>query len=127
MATVSDWLKNLHVQILAVLVLIAVYVGNVCACSTRSGAARAAVKSDLRILASAQKAFWAVEERYALTMSELRFEPSAGASIVIEGATATGWSARGNHTDTEWTCAIYVGDAPPPREDAVNGVVVCWE
>jgi len=127
MTKVSDWLKILHIQILAVLVLFAVYVGNACACSTRGQAARAAVKSELRNLASAQEAFWADEGRYALTESELHFEPSPAVSLVIEGATATGWSARGDHPDTQWTCAIYVGDAPPPREDATDGLVVCWE
>jgi hypothetical protein len=127
MANVGDWLKILHIQILAVLILLAVLVGNMCACSTTSDAARAAVKSDLRRLASAQEVFRADEDRYALLASDLGFEPSLAVSIVMEGATATGWSARGDHPDMRWTCAIYAGDAPPARENAKDGEVVCWE
>ncbi|MCZ6917040.1 MAG: pilin [Gemmatimonadetes bacterium] len=127
MASVADWLKIIHFQILAVLVLAAVYVGNTCACSTKDKAVRAAVKSDLRNLGTAQEMLWADEGHYALTWSSLDFESSIGVSIVIDGATSTGWSARGTHPAMRWTCAIYVGDAPRPREDAVEGEVVCWE
>ena len=127
MLSVGDWLKIIHIQILAVLVLFAVFVGNICACSTRADVARAALKSDLRNLVASQEAFWKDEGRYAWTGSRLDFAASTGVSIVIEGATETGWSARGDHPHTPWICAIYVGDAPSPREDALDGEVVCWE
>jgi hypothetical protein len=85
----------------------------------------AAVRSDLRNLIIAQERYFADHVRYAVSIDSLQYRPSAGVEIELTAATPTGWSASARHTGAEFTCVIFVGNAPRPRPDAVEGAPLC--
>lgn len=112
---------------IGVLLLSVMLAPRACGCSTREGAYRAAMKSDLRYLASAEEAYYADHETYAASESDLDYASSVGVSIHINQATADGWWASAIHSGTTMQCAIFVGDVEPPASDAQPGAPYCWE
>ncbi len=78
--------------------------------ATREKAYFAAMKSDLKNLASQQEIYYS--DLYAYTSSEvdLGFVSSNGVTVLITGPSATGWSATAVHAamSTEG-CSIYYG------------------
>ncbi len=112
---------------IGVLLLSVMLVPSTCGCSTREGAYRAAMKSDLRYLASAEEVYYADHETYVASESDLDYTSSTGVSIHINQATADGWWASAIHSGTTMQCAIFVGDVEPPASDAQPGAPYCWE
>jgi type II secretory pathway pseudopilin PulG len=82
---------------------------------TRERAYLAAMRSDLRNLASQEEIFYADNFRYTADLTAIRFVASDGVTIVISGATEMGWAATTTHAALpESGCAIYFGDVTPP-------------
>jgi hypothetical protein len=70
----------------------------VCGCSARGGAYAAAMKSDLKNLASAQEIHLADHGRYSSTVESIELVPSDGVTVTIEWAGDRGWAARAVHS-----------------------------
>ena len=88
----------------------------------------ALMKGDLRNLATAQEAYSGDNGAYyggAVPSATLVYNPSAGVTINIVVATASGWSATASSAQTTRTCAIYLGSAPPLAPATVEGRVGC--
>lgn len=94
--------------------------------NTKGKAKLAAMKSDLRNMATAQEAYFYSHQNYSATLDSLSLMPSPGDSITINESTATGWSATSQDPIAyPHTCTVFVGTAialPPATSD---GVVAC--
>ena len=82
---------------------------------TRERAYYAAMKSDLRTLASREEAYFSDHGTYTDDPASLRFVTSGGVTATIT-ASADGWAATVTHSalDREDGCAIYHGSANAP-------------
>ena len=79
--------------------------------ATREKAYFAAMKSDLKNLASQQEIYYSDEYTYSSSTTNLGFVMSDAVAVGI-AATATGWSATATHealTAATQGCAIYYG------------------
>ena len=84
--------------------------------ATREKAYFAAMKSDLKNLASQQEIYYADEYTYSNVTTNLGFVQSEAVHVGIV-ASATGWSATATHealTAGTQGCAIYYGQAASP-------------
>ena len=94
--------------------------------STRDKAYQAAMKSDLRNLATAQEAYFFDNTTYASLESLGRmFTPTTGVTIEINTFSATAWSATARHENSVAVCAIFMGNAPPPMDEMREGEPTC--
>ncbi len=84
--------------------------------ATREKAYFAAMKSDLKNLASQQEIYYSDEYAYSTTAANLGFVSSDGVTVAIGAGNATGWSATAIHSamTTADGCGIYYGDASAP-------------
>jgi len=83
----------------------------------------AAMKSDLKNLASQEEIFFSDNDAYSASHQELTFVSSNGVKVTVY-ASAEGWAARATHDalpDSE-ACAMYYGNAPPHGIDALEDV-----
>jgi hypothetical protein len=80
-------------------------------------AALTAEKAELRRLVSANEVFHARNKRYAANTAELAgFRAGAGITVVINGASATGWSATATSAEAQGkSCVIWVGAVTRPK------------
>ena len=79
--------------------------------NTKEKAYLAAMKSDLRNLATAQEAYLSDYSAYAASASAANFSPSTGVTVAsITPYSGRGWFAHTTHTATAKTCAIAVGN-----------------
>ena len=94
---------------------------------SRRTARSSALRAELRNILLEQDIYFTNNKRYATTLGELNFLPSAGTVVeFLEDATETGWRAKVTNPDaTPAACAIYVGTAErvPPAEN--SGVINC--
>jgi prepilin-type N-terminal cleavage/methylation domain-containing protein len=102
--------------------------------ATREKAYFAAMKSDLKNLASQQEIYYSDEYAYTTDEVDLTFTNSDGVMITIDEAHASGWSASAWHqalTNAEG-CSIFYGSAtapagPPPAAGIQPGEVACTD
>jgi hypothetical protein len=93
----------------------------------------AAMKGDLRRLVSANEVYHVKNKRYASDVSALSgFQASSGVTVVLLGASATGWSGKATSAALPGkSCVIFVGavSAAPKTEaeglSAPEAVAVC--
>jgi prepilin-type N-terminal cleavage/methylation domain-containing protein len=95
--------------------------------NTKGKANAAALRSDLRNLASAQEAYFYEHSTYADSPELLNMSSSPGVILTIISATAAGWSAKVTHPQSyPLTCAIYAGTVEsPPVPTTAEGLVAC--
>jgi prepilin-type N-terminal cleavage/methylation domain-containing protein len=94
--------------------------------NSREKAIMAAMKSDLRNLASAQESYFYDYIAYTQTLANLvAFRPSTGVTITINQATMGGWSATAAHANTTRQCFLFVGNASPLGAATTEGQVAC--
>ncbi|MCH7855490.1 MAG: prepilin-type N-terminal cleavage/methylation domain-containing protein [Gemmatimonadetes bacterium] len=82
--------------------------------ATREKAYFAAMKSDLKNLASQQEIYYSDEYAYTTVAVDLGFVSSSGVTVAIGVATADGWSATAVHSAMNGVddgCSIYYGTA----------------
>ncbi len=81
--------------------------------ATREKAYFAAMKSDLKNLASQQEIYYSDTYAYTNTIASLGFVTSDGVGVTMTVANATGWNAIATHAALAGTegCGIYYGDA----------------
>ena len=84
--------------------------------ATREKAYFAAMKSDLKNLASQQEIYYSDTYSYSTSAGDLAFTNSDGVTVSIPAANTTGWSASAVHQGltTSEGCAIYYGSAAAP-------------
>jgi prepilin-type N-terminal cleavage/methylation domain-containing protein len=84
--------------------------------ATREKAYFAAMKSDLKNLASQQEIYYSDYYAYTTNQTNLGFVSSEGVNVTVGAATGTGWSATATHSALAATegCAIYYGGATAP-------------
>jgi prepilin-type N-terminal cleavage/methylation domain-containing protein len=88
--------------------------------NTKAKAYAAAMKSDLRNLITQQEGYFGDNATYTTDKTALGVSESAGVTVTITSATATGWSATANHTGTSITCAIANGDGTNAIDATAN-------
>lgn len=95
--------------------------------ATREKAYYAAMKSDLKNLASQQEIYYADNYTYTDNTDDLGFASSEGVTVAIGAPTATGWSATAIHSglDAASLCAIFAGDADPVAPATQAGAIEC--
>ena len=83
--------------------------------ATREKAYFAAMKSDMKNLASQQEIYYADNYSYTTSTSNLTYVASQGVTVGI-AATSSGWSATATHSalGASQGCAIYYGTATAP-------------
>jgi len=83
--------------------------------ATREKAYFAAMKSDLKNLASQQEIYYSDAYSYSSATTDLSFTNSDGVNVDID-ATSSGWSASATHAalGTSEGCAIFYGTATAP-------------
>ena len=83
--------------------------------ATREKAYYAAMKSDLKNLASQQEIYYADNYSYTNSATALAFVKSQGVTVGI-GHSVSGWSATATHSalGTTMGCAIYYGTSSAP-------------
>jgi type IV pilus assembly protein PilA len=97
--------------------------------NTKQKATVAAMRSDLRNLASTQEAYWVENRTYyggVIPDPALQFTPTGGVTITIVNATDAGWSAQATALPlTLQTCVIFYGTTPPIPPAQADGAVAC--
>jgi type IV pilus assembly protein PilA len=66
--------------------------------NTKQQAYLATLKEDLRNLVTAEEAYFSDFTTYTGTLTTTQFNPSAGVTYSVTGATGTGWAATATHT-----------------------------
>jgi len=85
--------------------------------ATREKAYFAAMKSDLKNLASQQEIYYSDYYAYTDVATDLGFVQSSGVTVTIQNTSATGWAASATHQALDPTtdgCGIYYGSATAP-------------
>ena len=86
----------------------------------------AAIRSDLRNLATAQEEYLSVHGVYADDVASLDYTSSEGVVVTIVERVVGGWSATTTHPMSyPLTCAIFYGTAAPLDPATQEGVIVC--
>jgi prepilin-type N-terminal cleavage/methylation domain-containing protein len=98
--------------------------------ATREKAYFAAMKSDLKNLASQQEIYYSDYYTYTSNSTNLGFVDSEGVTVVIAGVSTSGWNATATHTalGTALGCAIYYGESTAPGSPtapSAPGEVAC--
>lgn len=94
--------------------------------NTKGKANAAALKSDLRNMATAQEAYFYDNNTYATAVGLLTFKVSPGVVLSIVDATESGWSARATHPASyPLTCALYQGNVSAATPATVEGLIGC--
>ena len=82
--------------------------------ATRERAYYAAMKSDLKNLASQQEIYYADHYSYTNSITNLGFTESEAVNVTLSSVTASGWAATATHdalTGANDGCALYYGVA----------------
>jgi type IV pilus assembly protein PilA len=94
--------------------------------NTKGKANAAALKSDLRNLATAQEAYFYDNSTYATAVTQLSYGHSPGVVLTILDATGSGWSARATHPASyPLTCALFQGNVAAATPATVEGLIGC--
>ncbi len=94
--------------------------------NTKGKANAAALKSDLKNLASAQEAYFYDNSTYAAQLNNLQYRSSNGVTVTIGTATTSGWSASATHPASfPLTCAIFIGGVPALSPAVSEGQIGC--
>jgi hypothetical protein len=90
--------------------LLVMFAPSACACSTKSAAYRAKLRSDLRNLVAAEQAYYDEHGRYATTLDTTRFRASTGVVIDSIVVTPVGFRARASYPEgTTEHCRVDYG------------------
>jgi prepilin-type N-terminal cleavage/methylation domain-containing protein len=88
--------------------------------NTKEKAYLASMKADLHNLVTAEESYLGDNMTYATATTQLQYRSSAGITVTISTATASGWSATAMHNGTTVTCAIFYGSGATPLAPATQ-------
>ena len=94
--------------------------------ATKGKANAAALRSDLRNMATAQEGYFYENGAYANSLASLNYTPTTGVIFTFGAASAGGWSASVTHP-LAWPikCALFIGSAPPLPPATTEGIMAC--
>ena len=117
------------IELLIVVVVIAILTGIAMPKlqQVKGRARSAALRADLRNLATAQEQYLGDNHIYAASLGVLPYTSSEGVVVtIVEGGTGIGWSATTTHPQSyPITCAIFHGQAAPVAPATQEGVITC--
>jgi type IV pilus assembly protein PilA len=116
------------IELMVVLVVIGILVAVLIPrwANSRDRAFQAAMKSDLRNLASAEESYFYDNATYTTALSSLAaYRASQGVVITVNEASAGGWSATAVHANASRQCYLYIGNVSPVGAAKAEGQVVC--
>jgi prepilin-type N-terminal cleavage/methylation domain-containing protein len=94
--------------------------------NTKGKANAAALRADLRNLASAQEAYFFEKSSFSTDPELLKFVTSPGVVLTIITADGAGWSAKATHPlSFPLTCALFSGKVAAPAPASTEGLVAC--
>lgn len=95
--------------------------------ATREKAYYAAMKSDLKNLASQQEIYYADNYAYTTNVNALGFSNSEGVTVAIGTGDATGWSATAMHSGLANAniCAVFAGQHAAVSPATQPGAIEC--
>ena len=94
--------------------------------NTREKTHVAAMKSDLRNLATAEEAFFHDSAHYTKSFAAMAyFVPTEGDSVMVNEATNMGWSATAFSANTPRRCYVFSGAATPVGGAPIEGSIHC--
>lgn len=94
--------------------------------NTKGKANLAALKSDLRNLATAEEAYFYQNGSYTSSLPALNLQPSPGVSFTFGTVNGGGWSAKVTHPQAfPIECALFMGGVPAYSPAIVEGVINC--
>lgn len=86
----------------------------------------ASMETDLRNLATAEEGFYYNNSTYSIDQVALNIQLSAGNVLVINEATAAGWSATISHAPVvPQSCYLFHGNATPVGSATIEGLADC--
>ena len=84
--------------------------------STKEKAYVAAMKSDLRNMATSEEAYFADNQTYTKVLTAMNFTATTAVTATVTSASGTGWAANTTHPATKITCQVGFGS------DSIKGV-----
>jgi type IV pilus assembly protein PilA len=94
--------------------------------ASREKAFVAAMKSDLRNLASAEESYFYDNATYTTSVSALTaFSMTRGVTVTVIQSTMGGWSASAAHANSPRQCFLYIGNVTPVGGATAEGQVTC--
>jgi len=94
--------------------------------NTKEKAYVAAMKTDLRNLATAEEAFFYDSSKYTVDFTQMNgYAPTVGVAITVNEATGKGWSATALSVNTARKCYVFSGVAVPVGTATVEGNISC--
>jgi len=94
--------------------------------NTREKAYVAAMKTDLRNLATAEEAFFYDSAKYTLTLAQMsNFTTTPGVTVTVNEATKVGWSATATSANTTRQCYVFSGNATAVGSATIEGNISC--
>jgi type IV pilus assembly protein PilA len=116
------------IELLMVIVIIGILVSVLIPrfANSREKAFVAAMKSDLRNLATAQESYYYDYAAYSPSVGQLpAFNATAGVSVTINAAGVGGWSGTATNLNSTRQCFLFVGNAAPVGAATQEGQVAC--
>lgn len=94
--------------------------------NTKGKANAAALRSDLRNLATAEEAYYYQYGTYSSSVAALNISLTNGVIVTFGVANAAGWSAKVTHPLAyPIECGMFMGGVPPLPPATVEGLLVC--
>ena len=98
--------------------------------NSKAKAVVAAMRSDLRNLASVQETYWTQNQKYyggvIPDLANFEYSPSRGVTVTVVSATSAGWSATAAAPGlSTQTCSVFYGTTPPLPPATVDAAVAC--
>jgi len=94
--------------------------------NTKEKAYIAAMKTELRNLATAEEAFFYDSSKYSVDFAQMNgYSPTVGVAITVNEATGKGWSATAISVNTARKCYVFSGVAVPVGTATVEGNISC--
>lgn len=116
------------IELMVVVVILAILAGMAIPRfkNTKGKGHAAALRTDLRNLASAEESFFSANSHYTVSFDSLSFRGSPGVIVTIPEATTQGWSASATHPESyPLKCAIYAGNAAPLPPATSESQIIC--
>ena len=94
--------------------------------NTKEKAYVAAMKTDLRNLATAEEAFFYDSAKYTTSFAQMNnLAPTIGVTVTVNEATNNGWSATAVSANTARKCYVFSGTAAPLGSATIEGNISC--
>ena len=116
------------IELLLVLVIIGILVAVLIPrrATARDRAFQAAMKADLRNLATAEESYFSDNASYTMSLSALSgYRSSQGVVVRIDFSSPGGWSASASHPASSKQCYLFIGNALPVGAATAEGQVSC--